>query len=696
MSNSWADSFQTLNRAKTSFRQSRDLALQFIQNNKDASASESEKEEEEEKKRYITLKRKSYQSEDEEDNNEENVEEEQEEQQEKEQLEEEQEQEEDYSYNDDNEYYNNNNYNKNYKNNKEYNKNYNKEEEEEKNYSYDDFYYDEEEQDEQQQYKEEEEYEYKKPQQKHRKKSKHNNNNIWNKTVELEKDVRIGNTWVMSKSTIPIEKASLSDSLVEALKSFQPRPITNLFSVQRAVVPVIISMNKSGIPGDICIGSPTGSGKTLTYLLPIIEVLSNLKYRKVRALILVPNATLVSQVYEQFKAFEGICDLKMLELKSTNDFLTEQLELIDNDEKMKDGLKSNGKSVLEPKVDVLVGEPSRVLEHLKYTKGLTLDYLNFLVLDEVDALVSDPNLKYMKDIMAIYHHSELIKDKRTRTQIAPNIPLPIGYSFARIICCSATLTEYSGKLDFIKLYRPQFFSNIPPVEFNSSKDNKQQALQQIQQKEYTLPDTLFQFLIKINPESKIIGFILLLLNQRFQMIKKKTLIFVQREDTLERLLLFMDTLMEEGAFQSEKGFGIYPEIDSNNPSSFYRGYFKSSKIDVIQDFKNNEFNLLFTTDILGRGFDVDVDYVINFEAPLNLETYVHRVGRTARAGREGIAFTFITDFSNYENYKQILMDSLDSKFIQQYVITHKLINERILAFRYLIDKYKLKFTQKKK
>lgn len=69
----------------------------------------------------------------------------------------------------------------------------------------------------------------------------------------------------------------------------------------------------------------------------------------------------------------------------------------------------------------------------------------------------------------------------------------------------------------------------------------------------------------------------------------------------------------------------------------------SERTQVLLDFKNNKINVLVATDVVSRGIDIDdIDTVINFDAPMQSEDYVHRVGRTARAGAQGKAFTLIT------------------------------------------------------
>ena len=63
---------------------------------------------------------------------------------------------------------------------------------------------------------------------------------------------------------------------------------------------------------------------------------------------------------------------------------------------------------------------------------------------------------------------------------------------------------------------------------------------------------------------------------------------------------------------------------------------------ALQEFKTNEVNILIATDVASRGLDIeDVTHVINYDAPITYDDYVHRIGRTGRAGKKGIALTFV-------------------------------------------------------
>ncbi len=75
---------------------------------------------------------------------------------------------------------------------------------------------------------------------------------------------------------------------------------------------------------------------------------------------------------------------------------------------------------------------------------------------------------------------------------------------------------------------------------------------------------------------------------------------------------------------------------------------QSKREKVMQQFKKGQIDLLVATDVAARGLDIDdVTYVINYDIPEHPDVYVHRIGRTGRAGREGIAISFVTSEENY-------------------------------------------------
>ena len=70
---------------------------------------------------------------------------------------------------------------------------------------------------------------------------------------------------------------------------------------------------------------------------------------------------------------------------------------------------------------------------------------------------------------------------------------------------------------------------------------------------------------------------------------------------------------------------------------------------VMSDFRSGELEFLIATNVAARGLDIpDIEHVINYDVPQNAEEYIHRIGRTARAGKEGTAVTLVSEWEMQE------------------------------------------------
>ena len=91
---------------------------------------------------------------------------------------------------------------------------------------------------------------------------------------------------------------------------------------------------------------------------------------------------------------------------------------------------------------------------------------------------------------------------------------------------------------------------------------------------------------------------------------------------------------------------------------------QQQRLNSLNRFKSNDRNILIATDVASRGLDIpSVDVVINFDIPGNSKDYVHRVGRTARAGRTGRALTLVTQY-DVETFQKI--EALIGKKLAEY------------------------------
>lgn len=128
-------------------------------------------------------------------------------------------------------------------------------------------------------------------------------------------------------------------------------------------------------------------------------------------------------------------------------------------------------------------------------------------------------------------------------------------------------------------------------------------------------------------------------NQKVYMVqkedKRKLLIHLIEQENINNVLVFVRTKHSaDNVVKALKAKNISAEAIHGNKS-------QNNRIKVLDGFKSQEISVLVATDIAARGIDIDLlPYVINFDLPNIPETYVHRIGRTGRAGNEGLAISF--------------------------------------------------------
>uniref|UniRef100_A0A8C9W422 Probable ATP-dependent RNA helicase DDX56 n=1 Tax=Scleropages formosus TaxID=113540 RepID=A0A8C9W422_SCLFO len=345
---------------------------------------------------------------------------------------------------------------------------------------------------------------------------------------------------------------------------------------------------------DILARARTGSGKTAAYAVPLIQRILASKEtvceQAVRALVLVPTKELGHQVHTMFRQLTAYCarDVRVADISGKADL-------------------SAQRPILMEKPDVVVGTPSRVLAHLA-ARNVTLSAsLEALVIDEADLLFSfgfESDLKGLLWLLRRIYQAFLM---------------------------SATLNEDVEALKELVLHNPVTL--------------KLQGSQ--------LPDSsqLQQYSIQCEEEDK---FLLVYTLLKLGLVRSKTLVFVDAVDRCYRLKLFLEQFSIPACV-----------LNSELPVQ--------SRCHIIMQFNQGFYNYIIATDehtvadptvtVLqgkkrgtasrGRGKDEEygvsrgVDFhnvsnVINFDFPKTVESYIHRVGRTARAGNPGTALTFVS------------------------------------------------------
>ena len=312
---------------------------------------------------------------------------------------------------------------------------------------------------------------------------------------------------------------------------------------------------------DILGAAKTGSGKTLSFLVPVLENLYRQKWTELDglgALIISPTRELAIQIFEV-------------------------LRKIGRYHTFSAGLVIGGRSLQEERerlgrMNILVCTPGRMLQHMDQTAAFEVDNLQMLVLDEADRIM---DMGFQSSVDAIIEH--LPKQRQT-------------------MLFSATQTKKVSDLARLSLRDPEYVS----VHEAASS---------------ATPSTLQQhYVVTPLPEK---------LNTLYGFIKA----------SLKSKIIVFFSSGKQVRFAYESFRHLQPGI----PLLHLHGRQKqAARLDITSKFSATKNACIFATDVVARGLDFPaVDWVIQVDCPEDADTYIHRVGRTARYERVGRAVLFL-------------------------------------------------------
>ncbi|KAM3602133.1 uncharacterized protein V6R79_024863 [Siganus canaliculatus] len=398
------------------------------------------------------------------------------------------------------------------------------------------------------------------------------------------------------------------------LKKLQNNGVEKFFPVQKEVIPAILESAQQGLligrggykPRDFCVSAPTGSGKTLAFVVPVVQVLMERVVCEVRALAVLPTKELVQQVYKVFTTYADGTGLKVVMLAGQKTFAAEQASLSE---------QRGGKR--RSLADIVVATPGRLVDHINKNSGLCLEHLRFLIIDEADRMIDSMHQSWLNQVVkAAYKQTDSGPDVPTifrRTEPAhvtaaslspPQMPL-------QKLLFSATLTQNPEKLQQLGLHQPRLFSSVHSQSSTSTTQN---------QDRFNFPQGLTEFYVPCTLSKKP----LLILHFILHMKLRPVLCFTNSRETAHRLYLLVQLF---GGIQA---------------AEFSSRLSPGERKKTLKEFEQGKIQLLISTDAAARGIDIDgVKCVVNYDAPQYIRTYIHRIGRTARAGKAGLAFTFL-------------------------------------------------------
>lgn len=339
----------------------------------------------------------------------------------------------------------------------------------------------------------------------------------------------------------------------QLLKALDDQGLTTPTTIQDKSFSVIMSGR------DVVGIAQTGTGKTLAFLLPILNMLKYSNQNDPRVVILVPTRELVQQVVEEIEKLTNYLTIRTLGIYGGANINTQIDQIMSG-------------------VDILVATPGRFYDVI-LNGTLKTKTIQKLIIDEMDEMLNLGFRVQLKNIL------EVIPEKRQN------------------LLFSATLDEE------VESIIDDYFNTPERVEAAAPGT----PVEKIRQSAFKVPN----FLSKVN-----------LIKHLFE-----------KDETMNKVLVFTksrkvaDLLFDKITEDFPENIGV---IHSNKSQNY--------RFNSLKNFQENKHRILIATDLVSRGLDIsDVSHVINFDIPEDPTHYIHRIGRTGRADKEGIAISFVSD-----------------------------------------------------
>ena len=328
----------------------------------------------------------------------------------------------------------------------------------------------------------------------------------------------------------------------------------------------------------------TGTGKTASFTLPMINLLSRgrARARMPRSLVLCPTRELAAQVAENF-------DIYAKNLKLSKALLIGGVSFKEQD------------VLIDKGVDVLIATPGRLIDHFERGK-LLLTGVQVMVVDEADRML---DMGFIPDIERIFKLTPFTRQTLFfSATMAPEIEritntflsAPVRVEIARQATASESIKQS------VVMFNPKRKDREP--------SEKRQLLRQL-----------------IDSEGKNCT---------------NAIVFCNRKTDVD----ICSKSLNKYGYQAAP---IHGDLD------------QTKRTETLESFRDGDLRILVASDVAARGLDIpSVSHVFNFDVPIQAEDYVHRIGRTGRAGRDGTAIMICSkrDRKNFANVEELLQKEI--------------------------------------
>jgi ATP-dependent RNA helicase DDX51/DBP6 len=581
--------------------------------------------------------------------------------------------------------------------------------------------------------------------------------------------------WLANPTVISSDSKATFDDL--GLESHTVARLTKLsfrdaLPVQQVLAPLLLPPGLAGskyLPGteealpDIAVSAPTGSGKTISYLLPIVEALRQTRERgRLSALIVVPTRELVVQVAAVAEALSKGGGIKVGMSTGNGKFTDEQARLIkrgqrydpgeyerlmaqarlrvfppdegseDFDDWLHSAAADDAKTekriedtvlglvdhvpTYESAVEILVATPGRLLEHLNHTIGFNLVYLKWLIIDEADKLLDNQYEGFLDTLNAELDRPRTAEEQTPRERLLRSRKLWEERRERRVrkVILSATMTRDISKLTNLALKRPMLVVVRGDQDAQDSvagaNHDTEQLIGSVRQSAdvFELPRSLAEYCVPVGDgsEKPLIAVELL----RSRLLGSEATTITAKPDTEHESNADSDSDSDSGSDSDDSSSVSSESSDSSTSSSsasdssaeeaeeveamdmdvvtprttlpqssatppvptvlvFTSSNESATRLSHLIHHIKPEWSswtttlvksgkarirsqptepaIVISTDRAARGLDSinhrPITHVLQYDVPRSLTSYIHRVGRTARAGNKGDAWTLYTN-----------------------------------------------------
>ena len=415
---------------------------------------------------------------------------------------------------------------------------------------------------------------------------------------------------------------------VKAANYLKPSPI------QMASIPI-------GLMGRDCIGvAETGSGKTCAFVLPMLTYIRKqppmdspqIEAEGPYAIVMAPTRELAMQIEEETAKFSRFLKYRVVGVVGGQN-------IEDQGFKLRKGC------------EIVIATPGRMKDCLE-RRYAVLNQCNYVVLDEADRMIDlgfEPQINSVLDAMPSMNLKPGDANESMNTNgvggIGGDGPNKGGYGIAstKKITFTGVNADNLSPEDAVNrnhTYRTtyMFSATMPPAVERLARKYMRRPVTVVIGSVGKATDNITQqvFMIKENMKEKYLTEAL----DGLESDRNLAIVFVNSKrncDYLHRVL-------------EKKGYNV---------TTLHGGKAQEQREAALDGFKQHKYNVLVATDVAGRGIDIaDVALVVNYDMPDTIDFYTHRIGRTGRAGRKGVACSFVTpsDEGIYYDLKQMLVE----------------------------------------